>query len=275
MAGVAGTLPNETYSENIPVLKMTGVASRSVGFFAVALILTLAFMPKVSAVILDMPEPVFSGFLVGLLAMMFHSGLHLILESGINNQIGLMVGISVCIGMMAESQVFFPGVLPPSLAPLTNNGIAAGGLVAVLLSITFHWMRRPRLAFGLKPSIGHLPTLMDRLNEGVQALQLTPRELSILQLACEEVFLHVASHFEGQAHAGSVQFRVLRDEEGVFAEIQAGRRVGDVVGSSRPPTSGWTDESDLKALGLYLLRNIVKDIRHIHISGYTYLSLWI
>jgi len=152
--------------------------------------------------ILDMPEAVFSGFLVGLLAMMFHSGLHLILESGINKQIGLMVGISVCTWMMAESQNFFPGIPPPCLAPLTSNGIAAGGLVAVFLSVAFHWMRRPRVAFGLKPTVNELPGLIDRLNEGAESLELAPREPSVLQMACEEVFLNIPmchSGYNGRA----------------------------------------------------------------------------
>jgi uracil-xanthine permease len=272
IAGLAGTLPNETYSENIPVLKMTGVASRSVGLFAVALIITLAFMPKVSAVVLDMPEPVFAGFLVGLLAMMFHSGLRLILQSGFNNQIGLMVGISVCVGIIAESRLFFPGVLPPSLSPLTDNGIAAGGLAAVLLSTAFHLMPKPRLAFGVPPSVAQLPTLVDRINKGVEILKLTPRELANLHLACEEIFVHVASHFEGQKDIGTVQFQVVKDEDGVFAEIQAGKKLRDVDGPGRRFSSGWTQESDLGALGLHLLRNIARDIKHIHISGFTYLS---
>ncbi len=272
IAGLAGTLPNETYSENIPVLKMTGVASRSVGLIAVALILTLAFMPKASTIILDMPLPVFAGFLVGLLAMMFHSGLHLILESGMNNQTGLMVGISVCVGMMAESQVFFPGVLPPALSPLTKNGIAAGGLAAILLSTTFYLMPRPRLGFGVHPSVAHLPVLIDRLTEGAETLKLTPRELSTLQLACEEVFMHITSHFEGQKNPGNVQFRVTKDEDGILTEIQAGKKLRDVDGAGPRFSSGWTKASDIEALGLYLLRNIVKDIKHIHISGFTYVS---
>ncbi len=272
IAGLAGTLPNETYSENIPVLKMTGVASRSVGLFAVALIMTLAFMPKVSAVILDMPEPVFAGFLVGILAMMFQSGLQLILQSGLNNQTGLMVGISVCVGMIAESQAFFPGILPPSLSPLTDNGIAAGGLAAILLSTAFHLMPKPRLTFGVPPSIARLPVLVDKLNEGAQTLKLTPTELSTLHLACEEVFIHVVSHLEGQEDSDMVKFRVVKDDDGVFAEIQSGRKLREVNGAGPRFSSGWTKASDLETLGLYLLRNIVKDIKHIRISGFTYVS---
>lgn len=272
LAGLAGTVPNETYSENIPVLKMTGVSSRAVGLCAVALLVILAFMPKVSAVILDMPDPVFAGFLVGILAMMFHSGVHLILESGATGQIGLMVGISVCIGMLAESRAFFPGVLPPSLAPLTNSGLAAGGISAVLLSAVFSLMPKPRLTFRLEASVDQLPSLVDRLEEGVETLHLTARELSTLQLACEETFVHIAGHEDGKGERDIVRFEVKREEEGLFVEVRSGRRVTDVEGPGRRPEPHWAEPSDLEALGLYLLRKMVREIKHVHISGYTYVS---
>jgi NCS2 family nucleobase:cation symporter-2/xanthine permease XanP len=65
---------------------------------------------------------------------------------------------------------------------------------------------------------------------------------------------------------------VTKDEEGVFAEIQAGTRLSDVDGPKRPAERGWDDDADLQALGLYLVRNIVRDIKHVNISGYSYVS---
>ena len=272
VAGLAGTVPNEVYSENVPVLKMTGVASRAVGIFAALLIFVLAFMPKVSAFIVDMPEPVFAGFLVGLLAMMFHSGLHLILETGANSQIGLLVGVSVCVGMIAESKDFFPLLRPEALSPILDSGIAAGGSMALLLSLTFYLMPKPRLVFQLETSVEQLPIMVEKLNSATETLKVTPAELSTLQLVCEEVFVHVVSHFAEQHGVGRVHFAITKDEDGVFAEIQTGAKVGDVDGPIRPAQAGWANEADLRELGLYLLRNVVRDIKHVHISGYSYVS---
>jgi xanthine/uracil permease len=157
-------------------------------------------------------------------------GLPLILETGANSQIGLLVGVSVCVGMLAESQDFFPMLMPPSLAPVPDSGIAAGGLMALIMSTTFHLMPKPRLLFRLEPSVDKLPMLVDNLDEGTEILKLTSRELATLQLACEEVFVLVVSHFAEQDLAGSVQFQVTKDEDGVFAEIQTGTRLSDVDG---------------------------------------------
>jgi uracil-xanthine permease len=271
-AGLAGTIPNETYSENIPILRMTGVASRSVGVFAVFVLLVLAFMPKLSAVILDMPEPVFAGFLVGILAMMFHSGLHLILETGADSKTGLLVGVSVCVGMIAENRDFFPALIPPSLAPVLDSGIAAGGLIALIMSTAFYLMPKPRVLLRVAPSVDELPTLVTELDAATEALKLSSRELSVLQVACEEVFVHVVSHFVDPNMTGSVEFHITKDEDGVFVEIQTGTRLSDVDGPKRPSEAGWVDEADLQALGLYLLRNLVREIKHVHISGYSYVS---
>lgn len=271
-AGFAGTVPNEVYSENVPVLQMTGVASRSVGIFAGLLIVVLAFMPKVSAFIVEMPEPVFAGFLVGLLAMMFHSAIHLIIETGAGSRIGLLVGVSVCVGMIAESKEFFPLLRPVPLAPLLDNGIAAGGGTALILSTIFYLMPKPRLVFQLETAVDQLPLLVEKLNQATATLKLATFELSTLELACEEVFVHVVSHFAEQDAAGRVHFVIVKNEDGVLVEIQTGAKVGDVDGPTRPAHAGWADENDLRELGLYLLRNMVRDIRHVHISGYSYVS---
>lgn len=148
--------------------------------------------------------------------------------------------------VMYGEVALFPGVLPPSLSPLTQNGIAAGGLAAILLSTAFHLMPGPRLAFAMRPSVAQLPARIDRFNEGAQILKLTPAELSALHLACEEVSIHVASHFEDQKHPGSVHFRVIKDDDGVFAEIQAGRKLRDVNGAGPRFSSGWTKKSDVE-----------------------------
>ncbi len=273
LAGLAGTLPNETYGENVPVLGMTGVASRSVGFLAVGFLFFLAFCPKISALILDMPGPVFGGFLVGLLALMFHSGLHLIHQSGMSPQMGLLIGVSMCVGMMAESREFFSGTMPAALQPFTTRAVAAGGLMALVLNTIYHFQPKPRVSFKVEGVPEKLPDLVRQLADGVESLQLTPSQASILQLSCEEVFQHIQSESESEGvPKRRVKFRIVRLEEGVFVEIRAATRMSDVDGPARPETFAWASEEDCKALGLYLIRNMVRQIRHVHISGYTYVS---
>ena len=59
-----GTLPNTTYSSSIAVTELTGVASRTVGIFVGLLYILIAFVPKVPAVVLAIPNPVAGSFLL-------------------------------------------------------------------------------------------------------------------------------------------------------------------------------------------------------------------
>ncbi|MCU0578461.1 MAG: hypothetical protein MUF69_02840, partial [Desulfobacterota bacterium] len=77
-SGLLGTVPNETYSENISVQKVTGVASRTVGICGALLLIALPFSPKISLFLVNLPTPVFGGFLMGLAAMMLPTGLELV-----------------------------------------------------------------------------------------------------------------------------------------------------------------------------------------------------
>ena len=137
LSGLMGTVPNETYSENISILKVTGVASRSVGVFGALLLIALPFSPKISVMLINLPAPVFGGFLMGLAAMMFPSGLELVFAQGITHRSGLLVGISLCIGMLAESGRFFPELFPLSVRVFVNSSVAAGGLTVITLSLLF------------------------------------------------------------------------------------------------------------------------------------------
>ncbi len=61
----------------------------------------LAFIPKAGAVILDMPSPVVGGMLIAIAVMLFYAGIGLIMEDSLNSQTGLMVGVSIKVGMIA------------------------------------------------------------------------------------------------------------------------------------------------------------------------------
>ena len=49
LSGIAGTVPNTTYSTSISITELTGVAARSVGVWIGVVFVAAAFLSKVSA----------------------------------------------------------------------------------------------------------------------------------------------------------------------------------------------------------------------------------
>jgi uracil-xanthine permease len=269
ISGLLGSVPNETYLENISLLNITGVASRLVGVCGAILMAALAFSPKISGLLIEMPQPVFGGFMMGLAAMMFPSGLKLISANSPTHQSGLLIGVSLCIGMVAESGAFFPRTMPAALTIFTNNAIAAGGLTAIVLSALFSIVHKPRLSFTLDALVEKLDELVGILDNSTSRLRLTPNAMHRLQLACEEVFMHVAEGLSRDGQPEQMTFKMLREETNLFVEILCSRKVADVDHVTSEPSY---QEIPEETLGLVILRQITSDLKHIHISGTTYIS---
>ncbi len=114
LSGLAGTVPNTTYSTSIAVVELTGVGARSVGIATGALFVVLAFLPKALAVILAVPDQVVAAYVTVILALIFILGMKMVIQDGINYRIGLIAGVSFWIGSGFEAQVIFPEFSPNS-----------------------------------------------------------------------------------------------------------------------------------------------------------------
>ena len=270
LSGLGGGAPVSTYCDNIPLIEMTGVASKVVGVAGALLLCLLAFIPKAGAIILDMPSPVVGGMLIAIAAMLFYAGIGLIMEDSLNSQTGLMVGVSITVGMIAETNGFFIDLIPAGLAPVFENGVAMGGFTAFALSILIHLAPRQKFSFSVDASVDALPHLIGAIKENQKSLKMTSAEFHRMELACEETFMHLISEQKDQGH--TVMFKIARVEDGLFTEAIIGRSVSDVVNLDSPKNLMEAKEEELSELGLFILGKIVKKIQHIQINGVSYIS---
>lgn len=270
MSGMAGTIPNETYSENISVQKITGVASRTVGVCGAFMLIALPFSPKVSMALVNLPAPVFGGFLMGLAAMMLPSGLELVFSRGITHRSGLLLGISLCVGMVAESGNFFPDLFPISLSVFLNSGVAAGGLTAVVLSLLFHLTERRGYTTSIPAGLDNLSLLADHIDQVGDKLDLPQEQIMRLQLACEEIFVHITGSGGGEGE-NALALRINLHEEELRVEMIYGKRLANLEDIKMPDNLMAADELELDRLGLALFKNVVHDLHQAEISGTTYI----
>ena len=146
LSGFAATVPNTTYSSSISVTEITGVAARSVGVCTGGLFIVLAFLPKFMAVILAIPGPVVSAYLIVLMATLFVVGMKLVVEDGAGYRKGVVAGVGFWVGLGFQNQLIFPDSLG-ALSGLLGNGMTSGGLAAVLMTLFLEYakLRRRRL----------------------------------------------------------------------------------------------------------------------------------
>ena len=135
MSGVAGTPPTSTYpSLTVPLVSVTGVATRSVGYVMAGILLLIAFLPKINGALLTIPNPVLGGFLVFALGLVFIEGIQTLVRAGLDPQKSMVAGLAFGIGLGMQHENLLAGFLPEPWGTLLGNGITVGTATAILLT---------------------------------------------------------------------------------------------------------------------------------------------
>ena len=143
LCGFAGTVPNTAYSVSVSMTELTSVGARTIGTATGAILVAMAFLPKVLAVVLAIPGPVFAAYLAVLLAMLFIVGMRMVILEGGGPQYVLIAGIAFWVGIGFESGAIFPQVFTDFAGGLLQNGMTAGGITVILLTL-FLALTEPR-----------------------------------------------------------------------------------------------------------------------------------
>lgn len=157
LSGLFSTVPNTTYSTGISLVELTGVAARRVGLGIGGVLILLSFSPKITAVILSIPNPVAAAYLGVLLALLFVVGMKLVVQHS-DYRRGLIAGVGFWMGYGFQSKKIFPELISgDAWGVLLQDGMTAGGLVALGLSMLMELLdaRRRKLKLGLSASNMH------------------------------------------------------------------------------------------------------------------------
>ncbi|MFC7687992.1 nucleobase:cation symporter-2 family protein [Ureibacillus sp. GCM10028918] len=154
IGGIFNAFPYTTFSQNVGLLKMTGVKERKVIFITGALLVVLGFLPKVAALTTIIPTAVLGGAMLAMFGMVVTQGITMLAPEIMRSPENAMVA-AIAVGLGA-GVVFVPNifaVLPEWASVLTSNGIVCGSVTAIILNILFN-MVGPK-----KVDAMHTPTL--------------------------------------------------------------------------------------------------------------------
>ena len=135
VSGIIGSFPSTTYAQNNGVIQITGVASRHIGKWMAAILALLGLFPVVGRWVTAMPPPVLGGMAILLFGLVSVSGLRLILLSGLSHRDGLIVALSLGIGLGSASQHAWVATLHPFVQTFLESSVSAGGLTALALNL--------------------------------------------------------------------------------------------------------------------------------------------
>ena len=135
LSGLAVTPPVIIYlPSSVSLINLTGVAARGVGYAIGGILFALAFLPKLTAVLLAVPSPVMGAFLLIIMGLLFVEGIRTVFQDGLDPQKGLVVGIALALGVGLQDGSAFESVLGETWSASLGNGMTIGVLATVLLT---------------------------------------------------------------------------------------------------------------------------------------------
>lgn len=135
LAAVMSTTPFSSFSQNIGVISLTGVASRFVVALTGVLLVLAGLFPVFGALIVSIPLPVLGGAGLMMFAMIIAAGIQMLDKVERTKRNGLIIAISIGCGLAVTTRPEILDKLPSFFKEIFGSGITVGSLLALTLNM--------------------------------------------------------------------------------------------------------------------------------------------
>lgn len=144
IGGVFNAFPFTTFSQNIGVIRVSGVRSRYVVAITGVMLIGLSLAPKAAALVANIPTPVLGGCGLVLFGSIAATGIQTLRRVDFEETGNILtLGISIGAAMLVVANPIYFSALPSSIADILNNPITLGGVSAVTLNLLFNGSKNP------------------------------------------------------------------------------------------------------------------------------------
>ena len=263
LSGLMGTVPNTTYSTSVVMTELTGVASRRVGIVIGITFIVIAFLPKALAVFLAIPDSVIAGFLIVLLSMLFIIGIKQAVQDGIDYRKGLVVGIGFWVGVGFQNDAIYPEFFSDFAGGLLQNGMTAGGLVAIIMTLFLEMTASRRFRLEADFNLSALPIIRSFLEAFASRNACDPGMADRLVAASEETLLTLLQRDEEEHEQRRLLLIVHKEDGDVVIEFVAAAGEGNLQDRiSLLGNESAVEATAEKEISLRLLRHYASSVHH-------------
>lgn len=136
IAGCFGTFPNTTFSQNNGVIRLTGIASKRIGYIVAGLLIVLGLFPVIGGLFQIIPSSVIYGSTLLMFMLVGLAGVS-ILQRGDVGRRGMGIAIiSIAGGWGVSLLVPAISLLPDQLAMILQFPVSTGAFIAMFLEYT-------------------------------------------------------------------------------------------------------------------------------------------
>lgn len=147
IGGMFNSFPYTSFSQNVGLVALSRVKSRSVVIAAGTILMVLGLLPKVAAVTTIIPNAVLGGAMIPMFGMVIVSGIRTLSVIDFKQTKNLMI-VACSVGMGLGTSVV-PTIfkeLPDMIRVVLENGIVLGSLMAIVLNIVFNNQEETKMA---------------------------------------------------------------------------------------------------------------------------------
>ncbi len=265
LSGILGTLPNTTYSTSVALPEVTGIAARRVGVIIGVIFLVLAFLPKVTAILIAIPAPVAAAYIMVLLGLLFVQGMKIIIQDGVDHRKAAVAGLAFWIGVGFQNQWIFAEQLGDGfLNVLLGNGMTSGAIVAIIMMVFLELTgpRRRRLSIPLDAEA--LPKLVEFLREFASKAGWNEASRDRVVLVGEETLASLSSEEDEDVERTRARRLIVTarpDGRGAELEFVSGYE-GENLEDRLAYLGETPDIRDDREISFRLLRHYASSVRH-------------
>ncbi|MDU4093921.1 MAG: nucleobase:cation symporter-2 family protein [Pantoea sp.] len=147
VCGFFNLFPYAAFAQNVGLIGLTGVRSRFVVSLSGGILMAMGLCAKMAALVVLIPKPVLGGAGIVMFGMVAVSGIRTLGQVDYrNNNNGLVVALTLGLGMMP---VLVPGLFtqfPPMVQLFMHSGITIGTLIAIVANLTLNGIVHPKAA---------------------------------------------------------------------------------------------------------------------------------
>ena len=265
LSGIAGTMPNTTYSSSISLAEVTGIAARRVGVVIGVIFVALAFFPKVTALVVAMPAPVAAAYVTVLLGLLFVQGMKIVIQDGVDHRKAIVVGLSFWFGTAFQNKWVFPDLLGEGfLGVLLGNGMTSGALAAIAMMVFMELTSARRRRMEAALDIDALPKLEEFLRGLASKAGWNSASTERMVLVGEETLSSLLSEKDDESPGSEARrLVVIARTKGSGAELEfLSAHEGENIEDRLAYMGETPDIQDGREISFRLLRHYASSVRH-------------
>ncbi|MEZ9739762.1 nucleobase:cation symporter-2 family protein [Vibrio splendidus] len=135
LSSILTAMPLASFSQNVGIVGITGVASRHVVAATGGLLILGGLFPKLAAIAVTIPKPVLGGVGFVMFGMIAYAGIRMLIKAADTKRNALVICVGLASGLAVTFEPRLLQHLPHDLANFLHSGITTGTIMTVLLNL--------------------------------------------------------------------------------------------------------------------------------------------